>query len=293
MKQNCKQCGKTFEISESEIAFFKSKNLNIPKRCKECREKNKKDNSTKEIDAKKVYSIVEKTISNDNKTKRLVFIGIAVAIIAVVICAVFMFISGKNSDSNNEEIIGIEESNSDFVLDSNETVEPYVEPDLVQESELIVAESDAIEAVLESSEEPTPEIEPEPSEKSILEVTPEPSEKSIPEVTPEPSVEPTPKVEPEPSVEPEVATYTFRNAKLLNQHYEKHGIEMGFASAADYEKAAAAVINNPNALHKIEAEDGDYVFYVEATNEFVIVSTDGYIRTYFNPSGGKSYYERQ
>lgn len=293
MKQNCKQCGKTFEISESEIAFFKSKNLNIPKRCKECREKNKKDNSTKEIDAKKVYSIVEKAISNDNKTKRLVFIGIAVAIIAVVICAVFMFISGKNSDSNNEEIIGIEESNSDFVLDSNETVEPYVEPDLVQESELIVAESDAIEAVLESSEEPTPEIEPEPSEKSILEVTPEPSEKSIPEVTPAPSVEPTPKAEPEPSVEPEVATYTFRNAKLLNQHYEKHGIEMGFASAADYEKAAAAVINNPNALHKIEAEDGDYVFYVEATNEFVIVSTDGYIRTYFNPSGGKSYYERQ
>ena len=68
---------------------------------------------------------------------------------------------------------------------------------------------------------------------------------------------------------------------------------MGFASAADYEKAASDVVNNPDALHKIEKEDGDYVYYVEATNEFVIVSTDGYIRTYFLPSAGKSYYDRQ
>ena len=88
-------------------------------------------------------------------------------------------------------------------------------------------------------------------------------------------------------------TYKFRSKKLLDQHYEKHGKEMGFASAADYEKAASDVVNNPDALHKIEKEDGDYVYYVEATNEFVIVSTDGYIRTYFLPSAGKSYYDRQ
>ena len=88
-------------------------------------------------------------------------------------------------------------------------------------------------------------------------------------------------------------TYKFRSKKLLDQHYEKHGKEMGFASAADYEKAASDVVNNPDALNKIEKEDGDYVYYVEATNEFVIVSTDGYIRTYFLPSAGKSYYDRQ
>ena len=41
MKRTCKQCGKEFELSQSEIQFYKSKNLNIPKRCKECREKNK------------------------------------------------------------------------------------------------------------------------------------------------------------------------------------------------------------------------------------------------------------
>lgn len=87
--------------------------------------------------------------------------------------------------------------------------------------------------------------------------------------------------------------YYFRSSKLLNEHYEKHGIEMGFKSAKDYEKAASDVINDPTALTKREKEDNDYVFYIEATNEFVVLSQDGYIRTYFLPSSGKSYYDRQ
>lgn len=85
----------------------------------------------------------------------------------------------------------------------------------------------------------------------------------------------------------------FRNSKLLNQHYEKHGKEMGFSSAEEYENAAAAVPLHPDVLHKTEKEDGDDVYYIEATNEFVVVSTDGYIRTYFLPDSGKSYYDRQ
>lgn len=87
--------------------------------------------------------------------------------------------------------------------------------------------------------------------------------------------------------------YRFRNDRNLQSHYEKHGIEMGFASAEEYEAAASAVINNPAALTKTEKEDGDYVYYLEETNEFVILSTDGYIRTYFLPSAGKAYYDRQ
>ena len=52
-------------------------------------------------------------------------------------------------------------------------------------------------------------------------------------------------------------------------------------------------ISSPDALHKLEKEDGDDVYYIESTNEFVIVSTDGYIRTYFNPDSGKDYFDRQ
>ena len=34
MKRICKQCGKEFELSQSEINFYNSKNLSLPKRCK-------------------------------------------------------------------------------------------------------------------------------------------------------------------------------------------------------------------------------------------------------------------
>lgn len=95
----------------------------------------------------------------------------------------------------------------------------------------------------------------------------------------------------EPVIQP--TAYRFRNQNLLDQHYEKHGREMGFASAEEYEKAAAAVPNHPDVLHKTEKEDGDDVYYVEATNEFVVISTDGYIRTYFNPDRGIDYYNKQ
>lgn len=86
---------------------------------------------------------------------------------------------------------------------------------------------------------------------------------------------------------------SFRNEDLLMDHYEKHGKDMGFASPQEYAAAANAVVNNETSLHKLEAEDGDDVYYLEQSNEFVIVSTDGYIRTYFCPEDGLDYYNRQ
>lgn len=86
---------------------------------------------------------------------------------------------------------------------------------------------------------------------------------------------------------------SFRNDRLLNEHYQKHGIEMGFSSASEYERAAVNVVQNSQSLHKLEEEDGDDVYYLERTNELVIVSTDGYIRTYFKPDNGKAYFDRQ
>lgn len=91
--------------------------------------------------------------------------------------------------------------------------------------------------------------------------------------------------------------YHFWNEKLLNQHFEKHGSEFendfNYFTAEDYEKGASDVINNPDALFKYEAEDGDGVYYIEDSNEFVILSTDGYIRTYFRPTRGIDYFNKQ
>lgn len=39
--RNCVQCGKNFALSDSEISFYNSKNLDLPKRCKACRQLNK------------------------------------------------------------------------------------------------------------------------------------------------------------------------------------------------------------------------------------------------------------
>ena len=39
-KKKCVQCDKVFTITDSEKQFFEKRNLNIPKRCKECRKNN-------------------------------------------------------------------------------------------------------------------------------------------------------------------------------------------------------------------------------------------------------------
>ena len=91
----------------------------------------------------------------------------------------------------------------------------------------------------------------------------------------------------------QLTTYEFRSEKYLNEHYEKHKDEFRFLTAQEYLQGANAVINHKDALHKLEAEDGDDVYYLEATNELVIVAKDGYIRTYFKPADGIHYYNRK
>lgn len=93
--------------------------------------------------------------------------------------------------------------------------------------------------------------------------------------------------------EEQAVVYSFRNEELLESHYEKHGIDMGFASAEEYEEAANRVISHPDVLYKLESEDNDHVYYLEETNEFVVISTDGYIRTYFLPDKGIEYFNAQ
>ncbi|MBQ9519683.1 MAG: hypothetical protein IJR59_07300 [Firmicutes bacterium] len=92
-----------------------------------------------------------------------------------------------------------------------------------------------------------------------------------------------------------VQEYYFKNKDTRNSHFKKHGAEFGgiYKTAEEYETGADKVAHDPAALHKLEKEDNDDVYYIEKTNEFVIVSPKGYIRTYFKPSAGKKYFERQ
>ncbi|MBQ3037359.1 MAG: hypothetical protein IJD31_10595 [Lachnospiraceae bacterium] len=208
--------------------------------------------------------------AGQNKKSKKTIGGVITTILAtiIVIIASLFGIGSEETENPNDNLQG----NTEIV--SEEYVDIDVEDSQVsieEESEEIVSEEAEVESEskLPEEEEAVSEDEPEAEE----------SEESVSE---EPVVE-----------EVTVAEVTFRNQKLLDQHYDKHGIEMGFASAEEYELAAYKVIIHPDTLHKIEAEDGDDVYYREETNEFVVVSQDGYIRTYFNPSAGIDYYNRQ
>lgn len=43
-KHKCKDCGNDFYMMHSEVMFYQDKQLNLPKRCKECRAKRKGGN---------------------------------------------------------------------------------------------------------------------------------------------------------------------------------------------------------------------------------------------------------
>lgn len=122
---------------------------------------------------------------------------------------------------------------------------------------------------------------------------------TVPTKVPKSTAEPTTIAETTAAVQTkdaQAAEHKFRNKNLLDQHYEKHGEEMGFPNAAAYQKAASDIINaadGQDILYKYKSDgSGDRCFYVEATKEFVVLSYDGFIRTYFICSGIK-YYNRQ
>lgn len=154
-----------------------------------------------------------------------------------------------------------------------------VSPDIPSRSETSAPRTEEI---------PTPEETSAPEETS----SPETEEISAPEETSTPEETTFADLSEDTYVE-----YHFRTRKQLEQHFEKHGgefgSEFGYNSPEDYEAGASSVINDPDALFKTEAEDGDGVYYIESSNEFVILSTDGYIRTYFRPTAGISYFNRQ
>lgn len=63
-KQKCVSCGKAFILTDSEIAFFESKSLNLPKRCEICREKRRK--IEKYSDKNFIMKVFEKIVTSEN-----------------------------------------------------------------------------------------------------------------------------------------------------------------------------------------------------------------------------------
>ena len=80
----------------------------------------------------------------------------------------------------------------------------------------------------------------------------------------------------------------FRNEKTLHSHYEKHAKEFGDITMAEYLSKAQHLANSPK--HLITTlPNGEKVFYNQAANEFLKLSSDGFIKTFFRPVDGINY----
>lgn len=88
--------------------------------------------------------------------------------------------------------------------------------------------------------------------------------------------------------------YTFRSKKLYDEHFKKHGAEFGDITKEKYLELANELINSDSdrVLHK-DSADGDHMYFDQDTEYFLVLSDDGYIRTFFIPSAGIKYWNRQ
>lgn len=82
-------------------------------------------------------------------------------------------------------------------------------------------------------------------------------------------------------------TRGFRTAQQRLQHFGDHGTDFGAANENDYESLADAFLGTPqpprNTLQSRRPRENDLIRYNPLTNEFGILSFDGFIRTYYRP----------
>ncbi|MBQ6837279.1 MAG: zinc-ribbon domain containing protein [Clostridia bacterium] len=202
MNRRCVQCGKEFVLTDSEISFYKSKNLSLPKRCKDCRDANRKTNAGLNLqNTKKNYNkditVDTKTVKSNNQKGSNLKLYITILVVLVVGIGVLFSSFGSSDDKSNKNIAGNYQS----------------------------------------------------------------------------------------------STYNFASHDALIQHFNKHRNEFGYTTPEQYLQGANAVINNSSSLTRTQ-DDGDTAYYLQATDEFVVVSPSGVIRTYFKP-GGIDYFYRQ
>ena len=84
-------------------------------------------------------------------------------------------------------------------------------------------------------------------------------------------------------------TKGFRTGQQRLQHFGDHGADFAATSDADYEARADAFIGGKVPKYTLQSKrpsNNDLIRYSPATNEFAILSFDGYIRTYFKPDIG-------
>ncbi len=87
----------------------------------------------------------------------------------------------------------------------------------------------------------------------------------------------------------------FADARRLDEHFDKHGVEFGRITRQDYLHQAQLLRDIAAGGHVLETVRGDGVTtrFDRQTGAFIAFNPNGTIRTFFKPNDGERYYKRQ
>jgi pyocin large subunit-like protein len=87
----------------------------------------------------------------------------------------------------------------------------------------------------------------------------------------------------------------FKSREHLEEHFAKHGREVGAASTSEYLAKAQALRDAPLSADVLEMARADGVItrFDKKDGAFVAFEIDGSIRTYFKPNTGETYFRHQ
>ena len=90
----------------------------------------------------------------------------------------------------------------------------------------------------------------------------------------------------------DIINVEFESSKLFARHYEKHQEEFGGITKTEYLEKANQFLREPLSedVEQLERSDGSISRYKFSTNEFLVVTKEGKLRTYFKPTGGVAYW---
>ena len=90
-------------------------------------------------------------------------------------------------------------------------------------------------------------------------------------------------------------SHSFVSEELFKRHFAKHVSEFGDITAEEYLRHASAMSNMPvsDDVVQLVRSDGSVSKYCFSTNEFVVTTSDGDIRTYFKPKEKEAYWDEE
>ena len=87
----------------------------------------------------------------------------------------------------------------------------------------------------------------------------------------------------------------FETPEKMQKHYDKHIDKYGNISISEYITLANELVNakDTDDIERIVRSDESTAIYRFSTNDFLVITKDGYIRTFFKPDDGEAYWREE